>query len=261
LRTCTGDLMTWLSSEPYCRKRRPPPNSCFEKRTSTSPLTNGIRTSLGERNLHHQHRGATRTSNPTSVGRRGPVKRSMPPNHPSLMPEVRPTEASGHWTTSSMPSARITRICATPYGTAEISSIPSGMADRSSLYHLPHHEEGLASPGGLSNRKGRGWSIPARRRRGQRHLRRTRVAGEQKVAEAQRPIDTGGNHQCPSPLSVVRVPDHLQLGGSMAQLRPSGQVPAPRRSGDPRKQGKESTSGWGKQHQRYLLLGTRSQVL
>jgi hypothetical protein len=76
--------------------------------------------------------------------------------------EVRLTEASGHWTTSSMPSARITRIWATPCGTAETSSIPSRMADRSSLYHLPDHEEGLVSPGGLSNRKGEGWSIPAR---------------------------------------------------------------------------------------------------
>jgi hypothetical protein len=53
---------------------------------------------------------------------------------------------------------------------------------------------------------------------------------------------------------MVRVPDHLHLGGSMAQLRPSEQVPAPRRSGDPREQGKESVSGWGKQHQRYLPL-------
>jgi hypothetical protein len=41
----------------------------------------------------------------------------------------------------------------------------------------------------------------------------------------------------------------------MAQLRSSGQVPAPRRSGDPREQGKESTSGQGKQHQRYLPPG------
>jgi hypothetical protein len=40
----------------------------------------------------------------------------------------------------------------------------------------------------------------------------------------------------------------------MAQLRPSEQVPAPRRSGDPREQGKESTSGRGKQHQCYLPL-------
>jgi hypothetical protein len=30
------------------------------------------------------------------------------------------------------------------------------MADRSSLYHLPHHEEGLVSPGSLSNQKGEG---------------------------------------------------------------------------------------------------------
>jgi hypothetical protein len=41
----------------------------------------------------------------------------------------------------------------------------------------------------------------------------------------------------------------------MAQLRSSGQVPAPRQSGDPREQDKESTSGWGKQHQRYLPPG------
>jgi hypothetical protein len=38
----------------------------------------------------------------------------------------------------------------------------------------------------------------------------------------------------------------------MAQLRSSGQVPAPHRSGDPREQGKESISGRGKQHQRHL---------
>jgi hypothetical protein len=38
----------------------------------------------------------------------------------------------------------------------------------------------------------------------------------------------------------------------VAQLRPPGQVPAPRRSGDPRKQGKKGTSGRGKQHQRHL---------
>jgi hypothetical protein len=52
-----------------------------------------------------------------------------------------------------MPSARITRICATPCGTAETSSILSGMVDRSNLYHLPHREEGLASLGDLNNRK------------------------------------------------------------------------------------------------------------
>jgi hypothetical protein len=148
--------MTQPSSEPYCRKRRPPPNNCFEKRTSTSPLTNGPMTSSGERNLHHRHHGATRTSSPTSVGRRGLVRRSMPPDHPSLMPEGHPVEASGHWTTSLIPSARITRTCATPCGTAETSSIPLGMADHSSLYHLPHHEDGPASLGSLNNMKGEG---------------------------------------------------------------------------------------------------------
>jgi hypothetical protein len=42
----------------------------------------------------------------------------------------------------------------------------------------------------------------------------------------------------------------------MAQLRSSEQVPAPRQSGDPREQGKESISGRGKQHQRHLPSDT-----
>jgi hypothetical protein len=82
------------------------------------------------------------------------VKRSTPLDHPSLVPEVHFVEVSGHWTTSSMPSARTTRICATPCRTVETSSIPSGMTDRSNLYHLPHHEEGLRNLDDLSSRKG-----------------------------------------------------------------------------------------------------------
>jgi hypothetical protein len=146
--------MTQPSSEPYCRRRRPPSSSCFGKQTSTSPPANGLRTSLGERSLLRLHHSATQTSNPTSVGRRSLVKGSTPLDHPSLVPEVRPAEASGHWTTSSMPSVRITRICATPCRTAETSSIPSGLVDRSNPYHLPHHEEGLPSLADLNNRKG-----------------------------------------------------------------------------------------------------------
>jgi hypothetical protein len=146
--------MTRPSSEPYCKKHRPPPSSCSGKRTSTSPPMNGLRTLSGERSLLRLHRDMMRTSNLTSVGRRGLVKRFTLLEHPSLMPEVHPAEASGHWTTSSMPSANITRICATPYGTMETSNIPSGMADRSNLYHLPHREGGPASLGDLSNRKG-----------------------------------------------------------------------------------------------------------
>jgi hypothetical protein len=78
----------------------------------------------------------------------------MPPDHPSLGPGVHPVGANGHWMTSSTPSARTTRTCATPYGTIGISSTLSDMADRSSLYHLPHHEEGLVSLDSLSSKKG-----------------------------------------------------------------------------------------------------------
>jgi hypothetical protein len=53
-----------------------------------------------------------------------------------------------------MPNAHITKICDTPCRTAEISSIPPGMADPSNLYHLPHREEGLVNLDDLSNRKG-----------------------------------------------------------------------------------------------------------
>jgi hypothetical protein len=34
------------------------------------------------------------------------------------------------------------------------------MADHSSLYRLPHHEESLASPGSLNSRKGEGGAFP-----------------------------------------------------------------------------------------------------
>jgi hypothetical protein len=80
----------------------------------------------------------------------------MPADHPSLVLEGHTVEASGHWTTSSTPSARTTRTCGSPCGIAETSSIPSEMVDHSSLYHLPHHEEGPASLDSLSNRKGEG---------------------------------------------------------------------------------------------------------
>ena len=42
----------------------------------------------------------------------------------------------------------------------------------------------------------------------------------------------------------------------MAQLQPPREIPAPRRSGDPRDQGEEGVSGRGKQHQRHLLPDT-----
>jgi hypothetical protein len=172
------------------------------------------------------------------------VRRSTPLDHPSLVPEGHPVEASGHWMTSSTPSARTTRTCATPYRTAGTSSTPSEMADRSSLYHLPHHEEGPVSPGSLSNQKGEEHS----------HAFTGRSTSSSEATDRKR---TEGNRSSmtdrswwqplvPSSLSVVRAHDNLQRGRSMAQLRPPRQVPAPRRSGDLREQGKESTSGWGK---------------
>jgi hypothetical protein len=146
--------MTRPSSEPYYKRRRPLPNSCSGRRTSTSPPMSVPRTSSRERSPLHLHHGAMRTSKPTSVGRRGLVKKSMPLDHPSLVPEGHPAEANEHWTTSSTPSARTTRICVIPSGTTETSSTPSGMADPSNLYHLLHHEEDPENLENLSSRKG-----------------------------------------------------------------------------------------------------------
>jgi hypothetical protein len=148
--------MTRPSSEPYCRKRRPPSNNCFERQTSTSPLMSGPKTSSEVQNQHHQHHGVTRTSNLTGARIRGLVRWYMLPDHPSLEPKAHPAEANRHWMTSLTPSVRTTSTCATPYGTVETSSTPSDTANRSSLYHLPHHEEGLTSLDSLSNQKGEG---------------------------------------------------------------------------------------------------------
>jgi hypothetical protein len=179
-------------------------------------------------------RDATRTNNPTNLGKRGLVKRSTPPDHLPLAPEEDLAEANARWTTSSTPSARTTRTCATPFGTAETLSIPWGTADPSNLYRLPCHEEDLENLDNPNSRRGRRWSLPMRRRRSQRHLRRTRVARKQEAIKAQRPSDTGGGHWSSRPISMVRTPNHLHPGRSVAQLRPPRQVPTPRRSGDPR---------------------------
>jgi hypothetical protein len=146
--------MTRPSSEPYFKRHRPPPSSCSRRRTSTSPPTNELRTSSEERSLHHRHHNATRTNNPTNVGRRGLVTRFTPPDRLSLVPEGHPVEANKLWTTSSMPNVRTTRTCAIPFGTAETSSTPSGTVDPSNLYHLPHHEEEPENHDNLSSRKG-----------------------------------------------------------------------------------------------------------
>jgi chromatin remodeling complex protein RSC6 len=53
-----------------------------------------------------------------------------------------------------MPSTRTTRTCATPFRTAETSSIPWGTADPSNLYRLPHHEEDLENLDNPNSRRG-----------------------------------------------------------------------------------------------------------
>jgi hypothetical protein len=195
--------MTRPSYEPYCIRHRLPPSSCFGKPTSTSPSTNELKTSSEEQSLHRQHRDATRTNNPTNVGRRGLVKKSTPPDHPPLAPEEDLAEANARWTTSSTPNAHTTRTCATPFRTVETSSIPWGMADPSNLCHLPHHEEDLENLDNPNSKRGRRWSLPTSRRRSQRYLRRTWVARKQEATKAQRPSDTGGDHWSSHTVSMV----------------------------------------------------------
>jgi hypothetical protein len=146
--------MTRHSSKPYCKRRRLPPSSCSGKPTSTSPPTNELRTSSEEQSLHRWHHDATRTNNPTNVGRRDLVKKSTPLDHLPLAHEEHPTEVNVHWMTSSTPSARTTRTCATPSGIAGTSSTPLGTADPSNLYHLPQLEEDPENLDSPSNRKG-----------------------------------------------------------------------------------------------------------
>jgi hypothetical protein len=86
--------MTRLSSEPYYKKRRPLPNSCSGRCTSTSPPMNVPRTSSEERSPLRPHHSAILTSKPTSAGRRGLAKKAMSLDHPSLVPEGHLTEAN-----------------------------------------------------------------------------------------------------------------------------------------------------------------------
>jgi hypothetical protein len=57
--------------------------------------------------------------------------------------------------------------------------------------------------------------------------------------------DNDGGYRSSLPVPMVQTPDHFHSGGSVAKLRSCGQVPAPRRSGEPREQGKEGVSGRG----------------
>jgi hypothetical protein len=77
----------------------------------------------------------------------------MLPDRLPLAPEEDLEEANARWTTSSAPSVRTTRTCATPSGTAGISSIPSGTVDPSNLYLLPRREEGQENRDSPSRRR------------------------------------------------------------------------------------------------------------
>jgi hypothetical protein len=175
--------MTRSSSELYSKRHRPPPNNCSERRTSTSPRMSGPRTSSEAQNPRHPHHGGIRTSSQTSAGKKGPARRCTPLGHLPLEPAAHLAEKCKHYMRSSTPSVYITRTCATPYETAETSNTPSGMADRSSHYHLPRHEESLASPDNLNSRK-----------RGGVELSQALIGRSTSYLEAMGHKKTGGNN-------------------------------------------------------------------
>jgi hypothetical protein len=259
--------MTRPSSEPYCKRRQLPPSSYSGKRTSTSQPTNELRTSSEEQSLHRRHHDATRTNNPTSVGRRGLAKKSTPPDHPSLMPKGHPR--GGEQTLDDILNAQCLyhkdmrhtlRNCRDFKHSVRTQERPTLPTSATSPTMRRTRRTSTTPAAG----RGRRQSIPTHRRRSQRHLRRPWVAREQEAAEAQRPSDTGGGHQSSRPVSMVQTPDHLHSGGSVAQLRSSGQILAPHRPSDLREQGKDGASGRGKQHQRHLppdtpRIGSRTQ--
>jgi hypothetical protein len=129
LKTSIGDPTTRPSSEPYSKRRQPPPNNCFGRRTSTSSWMSGPRTSSEAQNPHHPCHGEIRTSSRTSTRKKGPTRRCTLSSHLLLEPAAHLAEECGHWTKSSTPGARTTRTCATPCRTAETSNIPSGMCN------------------------------------------------------------------------------------------------------------------------------------
>jgi hypothetical protein len=96
---------------------------------------------------------APRTSNPTNARRKDLAKRCTPPDHLPLVPGEDLAEASARWTTSSTPSARTTRTCATPCGTVGTSSTPSDMADPSNLYLLLRRGEDQKNHDNPSSRR------------------------------------------------------------------------------------------------------------
>jgi hypothetical protein len=93
------------------------------------------------------------TSSPTSTGKRGLAKKYTLLDHLPLTPGEDLVEANARWTTSSTPSARTTRTCATLFGTAETSSTLSDTAGPSNLYLLLRRGEDQENRNNLRNRR------------------------------------------------------------------------------------------------------------
>jgi hypothetical protein len=162
LKTSTGGPTTRPSSEPYSRKRQPPPKSCSGRRISTLLRMNGPRTSLEVRNPHQLCHDGMRTSSQTGAGRRGLTRRCTPSGLLPLEPVAHPVEGYEHWMKSSTPSVRTTRTCTTPCGTAGTSSTPPGMAHHSSPYRLPAMRRAWQAHAASAAGRWEGWSVPAR---------------------------------------------------------------------------------------------------
>jgi hypothetical protein len=158
LKTSIGDATTQPSSEPYSKRRQPPPNNCSGRWTSTSPWMSGPRTSSEAQNPRHPCHGGTRTSNRSSAGRKGLARRCTPSGRLPLEPAAHPEEEYEHWMKSSTPSGRTTRTDATPCGTAETSNIPSGMAEP--LPHPPPRGEPGEPRQPQHQEEGRGGAFP-----------------------------------------------------------------------------------------------------
>jgi hypothetical protein len=124
----------------------------------------------GSRPLHHRRRASSGPHRRSEACARSTTTRYEPATRQTLGEEAsrrssrhrttrlsRPgedlVEANTRWMTSSTPSAHTTRICATPFGTAETSSTPSGTADPSNLYLLLRRGEDQENRDNPSNRR------------------------------------------------------------------------------------------------------------
>jgi hypothetical protein len=104
--------------------------------------------------------------------KRGFRKKCTPLGYQLLGPTVCPAAGYTCWMRSLTPTVRTITRCTTLYEIVGTSRTPSGMADRSNRYHLPHHEESPSSQANLSSRV-EGWrGFSAHRQGSQCHFQR-----------------------------------------------------------------------------------------